>query len=150
MAKKESVKNEEVSEDIVRDETTENQTTPENNGGEMEEITVVSGADFHNFEEEPYFEGFYLKPVVREQDSADGDHKKGDLMGYLFADADTGEEVIIGNSHQIEKTLRTPYKGTEIKDLEDCIICIRYLGKGVNSKKQPFNKFKTTIKVPKN
>ncbi len=99
--------------------------------------SVISGADFFDFDVNPIFEGTFIKKVLREKDSApDGNgrvQKAGSVMGYLFKD-DSEFETIIGNSHQVEKALEGAIPGKDYFRFE-------FKGKGANSLGQSFNKF---------
>jgi hypothetical protein len=98
--------------------------------------TVISGAEFFDFEVTPVFSGQFKQPVIREQDSqANPDFKKGDVMGYLFTDVD-GNDVIIGASHQITKALTDQAQGV------GGFYKISFLGKGTTAKNQPFNNYR--------
>jgi hypothetical protein len=97
--------------------------------------TIVSGADFFDFDLKPVFSGKFLHTVIREADSeTNKDFKKGDVMGYMFQDIN-GDDHIIGASHQITKALTAEDQGV------GNYYKITYLGKGQTAKNQPFNKY---------
>lgn len=96
--------------------------------------TIVSGAEFWDFEKNAQFDGIYLSNSMREQDSlTNPDQKAGDIMGYVCED-DKGEQHIIGNSYAIEKGIDAIKVGDKIR--------VTFLGKSLNSKNQPVNRFK--------
>lgn len=95
-------------------------------------VTLVSGAEYFDFEVNPVFDGTYLRPMYREKDGAKGQHA-GDLIGFYFADGD-GEEHIIGNSHAIEKAITMIKPGRKLR--------ITFQGQTLNAKNQKVNKFK--------
>lgn len=94
--------------------------------------TIVSSASFWKFDKEPQFTGTFVRPMLREQDSPDGQQKAGDIMAYVFVD-EHGEEHLIGASYAIEKGLKECSAGD--------ILRITFMGKTQNSKKQQVNKF---------
>ena len=98
--------------------------------------TIVSGAEFYDFEKNPVFVGKYLRDVVREKDGKNAatnpNEKAGSVMGYLFQ-AETGDETIIGNSFSIQKALQDP-KNREVT------LWIEFEGK-TEIKGKPFNRF---------
>ena len=74
--------------------------------------TVQSGAEYYDFSQPgTEFSGKFLNPVLRDADHpTETDKKKGDLLGFLFQDAN-GNETIIGASHAIEKALTKESEG---------------------------------------
>lgn len=102
--------------------------------------TLISGAEFHNFDEEPIFEGAFQHAVIREKDgpnaATDPNEKAGSVMGYLFVD-DSGMETIIGNSHSVAKAIGKVGKGD--------ILRFQFLGKGQTASNKPFNRFKIDL-----
>lgn len=136
-------KQKEETEKVEQVEETKTEQTPEPKKPKIR--TIISGAEFWDFDEEPIFIGRFKTEVLREEDVLDKDGKKvhsaGDTMGYLFEAEEDGEEHIVGNSHQIQKALEL-VKQDESVNLNDAVFYIEFLGKGENSKKQPFNRFK--------
>lgn len=133
----------------IEENQVENQVeeTPKENPTETpaKEVTLVSGAEYWDFEANPAFVGLYDSLVKREQDEVNGTGKAGDLIGFNFLDAD-GEMHIISNSYAIEKALLMDYKGSKVLESGN-VIKIIFLGKGENSKGQPFNRFKVSMMV---
>lgn len=103
--------------------------------------TLISGADFYNFKEDGVvYIGYYTgQKSIREADKLDGKGnviaKAGDIMGYIF-DNGKGEEVIIGNSHQVEKAM------TEFAVQKGDKLRFEFLGETQNAAGQPVNRFK--------
>lgn len=102
--------------------------------------SLISGADFWDFEQEPVFEGAYVKEVIREKDGPDAatdpNQKAGSIMGYLFV-TDDGDEAIIGNSHSVAKAIS--------KCAPKDYLRFQYLGKGQTASNKPFNRFKIDL-----
>lgn len=110
---------------------------------------LVSGADFHDFNEEPVFVGRYRGPVIREKDgpnvATNPNEKAGTVMGYKFTELldfdlpteKEGHDSIVGNSDQIKRGLEKAKDGEIYK--------IEFLGKTENSKKQPVNRFRVDL-----
>jgi hypothetical protein len=98
-------------------------------------ITLVSGAVYHNFEENPIFKGRYLGET--RDDS-------GKLIGFLFVN-DDGEEMIVSNSFSIDKALNIEVDGAMVKDLGRELE-ITFLGKTIVKKTgKPFNRFQVVL-----
>lgn len=93
---------------------------------------LSSASEFHDFEKQPLIVGVFKSVVLREQDSADGTQKTGTVLGYEL-EPETGESVIVGNSHMVEKAI--------VKSGLGAVLGIRFLGKTTNSKNQPVNRF---------
>lgn len=98
--------------------------------------SLVSGGKFHDFDQDPTFEGIYKHPVVAEQDNEKRQQKKGDVIGYAF-DTEGDEEEIVGNSHSVRKAIDQVEPGARMR--------IEFLGKGETSTGQPFNRFKIDL-----
>jgi|SRR3989304_3732928 len=102
--------------------------------------TVISGAEFKEFVEGEIYVGVYGEPVIRKKDGLDvannPNEKAGTTMGYTFQD-DNGVDVIIGASQQVTEVMQQCKKGDYVR--------FTFLGKGVNSKNQPFNRFKIEV-----
>lgn len=98
--------------------------------------SLVSGGKFHDFDQEPIFEGIYKHPVIAEQDNEKRQQKKGDVIGYAF-DTEGDEEEIVGNSHSVRKAIDQVEPGARMR--------IEFLGKGETSTGQPFNRFKIDL-----
>lgn len=98
--------------------------------------TLVSGAGFHDFDEQPEFEGIFSgETVIAENDDEKQGRKKGDIMGYLF-EGEEGE-TIIGASHSITKAVEQIVKGDRL--------LIKFLGKQIKGNGKPFNRFKIDL-----
>lgn len=95
--------------------------------------SLVSGAEFHDFAKNPVFVGTLGAPVIREKDGVDN-QKAGDVMGYNFTDAVTGEVVIIGSSHAITKAVGMVVEGYTLR--------IEFKGQTQNAKGQKVNIYK--------
>ncbi len=93
---------------------------------------LSSASEFHDFEKHPLLIGTFTSPILREEDSANGEHKKGDLMGYEFEKED-GTCTIVGNSYMIAKSIEKSGIGH--------VMGVKFLGKTTNSKNQPVNRF---------
>jgi len=99
--------------------------------------TVTSGATYWKFDEEPVFEGHFVSKFLAPKDipQAGGKvTKAGDVIGYNFVDSNTGEFVIISNSHAIDKAL----EGDGFN--KETIWWIEFIAKEV-VKGKPFNRF---------
>lgn len=93
---------------------------------------LSSASEFHDFEKNPILVGTFTNPVLRDEDSSDGFHKKGELMGYEF-ELEDGTCTIVGNSYMINKAIEKTGVGH--------VLGIKFLGKTTNSKNQPVNRF---------
>lgn len=112
-------------------------------------VNLISGAEFHDFDEEPVFAGIYHKPVIREKDGPNVEknpnEKAGTVMGYQFTtllDFNTdkerqGYDAIVGNSEQIKRGLEQAKDGD--------IYRIEFKGKTTNSKNQPVNIYRVDL-----
>lgn len=105
--------------------------------------TLVSGAEFHDFEKDStVYAGFYGKPVLREKDGLNAEinpnERAGSVMGFLFKD-ENGVDTIIGNSHQVAKALEQAKEGDFYR--------IEFLGKTQNAQGKPVNRFKIDIAI---
>lgn len=111
---------------------------------------LISGAEFHDFEEDSaVVYGRFIGPVKREKDGPNVDknpnEKAGTVMGYQVEEIinfdDDNERVsgytIIGASEQINRGLERAKHG-ELYRFE-------FMGKTVNSKNQPVNRFRVDI-----
>lgn len=96
--------------------------------------TIISGAEFWDFEKNKVFRGRFVQPFLREKDQENGEGKAGDVIGFVFEDAD-GEQHLVSNSHQIKKALESPGVGVGSQ------LQITFKGKSENSKGQPLNMF---------
>lgn len=99
--------------------------------------SISSGAKFIDWIVGMVFFGIIGPPVIREKDGANvatnPNEKAGSIMGYEMTDKN-GEVHIIGNSAVIKDAIG--------KIGEGGIARIEFLGKGVNAKNQPVNRFK--------
>jgi len=107
--------------------------------------TIVSGADYHDFDVESKFIGHYINEVKREKDGKEENQKVGDIVGYLMV-SESGEEKIIGNAHAIEKAFNTvltegPDKGKMYKET-GATFYIEFLGKTDIGGGRMYNRFK--------
>lgn len=126
---------------------TEGATVPVETKAKPKMKTLISGAEFWRFAPEEgknefdgeVFEGYFRQPQIREKDGKGEDQKAGSIIGYVFEQAGTGENYIIGNSHSIEKALKAAEYNKEK------MMRFVYLGKGKNSQGQPFNRFEIAI-----
>lgn len=102
--------------------------------------TVITGAEFKEFEIGEVFEGAYIEKVIREKDgpnvAKNPNEKAGTVMGYLFK-PDGGFSEIIGASHSVNEVMERCKKGDYVR--------FTFLGKGENSKGQPFNRFQIEV-----
>lgn len=99
--------------------------------------TLVSGATYWDFEQNPVFTGQYLREFLRPKD---GDlskkEKKGDVIGFVMVHDETGEEVIISNSFQVKEALDKIGRATDVK------LWIEFEGKITQKKTgKPLNRF---------
>ena len=95
----------------------------------MKQLTMP---DYVNFDETKDFFGAYVEPFKRpNDDKKDKTKKKGDVIGYVFADA-KGTNHIVGNSYLIEKYIKDATPGT--------VYGFRFLGKQ-KAEKGTFNAF---------
>lgn len=113
--------------------------------------TLISGAEFWKFADEEkdgkvvaqkdgeVFEGYYKAEQKREKDGQGADQKAGSVIGYVFEQAGTGTNYLIGKSHSIEKAL------TASGFPKDKLFRFEFLGKGKNSSGQQFNRFEIAI-----
>jgi len=108
--------------------------------------TLISGAEFWKFSKDEkghvdgdIFEGYFVKPQIREKDGKEENQKAGSTIGYIFEQAGTGMQFIIGNSHSIEKAL------TAAGFVTDKLMRFVYLGQGKNGAGQKFNRFEIAI-----
>ena len=96
---------------------------------------LVSGAGYHNFEENPIFKGTFLNDVNDEE---------GVLVGFNFVDTD-GEEQIITNAFAINKALQTQLEEGMVKDL-NLVLQITWKGKiELAASGRSYNKFEVEI-----
>jgi hypothetical protein len=104
----------------------------------MKQLTSATFKEFTK--DDPIFIGKFVENFLRREDSkTEPDKKAGDLMGYKFTDED-GNEEIIGSSSTVKQVMQPDDKDKEpVKAGE--IIGFEFLGKGITSKKRPFNKF---------
>lgn len=115
-------------EEIEENSTIENPQT-ENPQPEKVYHTLVSGAEYWDFDTNPTFVGKYIQPVIREKDQQ--------LIGFLFVD-EKGEDHIITNSHSVEKAIKMV---NDMGVIEKATFVFEFLGKGEANGK-PFNRFK--------
>jgi hypothetical protein len=114
--------------------------------------TLISGAEFWKFSDEyddkgtkvvdadgAIFEGYFKAEQKREKDGKGADQKAGSVIGYVFSQAGTDEQYLIGKSHSIEKAL------TSAGFPKDKLFKFEFLGKGTNSSGQPFNRFEIQV-----
>lgn len=111
--------------------------------------TLVSGADYHDFELNPIFQGKFLNEFIAEVDEEDEKGKKTGnkvqkCIGFLMVNED-GEECLISNSHAIEKGFNLEYEpGKTVKSQHDWVE-IEFLGKETLRNGKPYNKFKVSL-----
>lgn len=95
---------------------------------------VSTGAGYHDFVKEPVYEGCFVSKFLAPKDIPSNRTKKGDCIGFNFADPDTGKISIISNSYSIQKALEEDGFKTTTK------WWIEFEGKTV-IKGKPFNRF---------
>lgn len=100
---------------------------------EVEE-RLESSAEYHDFSEQPVFYGQYVSEFIA------GEEPK--LLGYVFINLETNEEVIITNSYSVTKAVTLC---VEEKGLKDFRLRIEFKGKTENSKGQQVNLFKIDL-----
>jgi hypothetical protein len=101
--------------------------------------TLISGAVYHNFEENPLFTGKYKGECWGK-----GDNGESKCIGFYFVNGDY-EEVLITNAFAIEKALNTVTSKGLVKDM-DCVLEIEFQGKTIIKKTgKPFNRFQVTL-----
>lgn len=103
--------------------------------------TLVSGAVFWDFDENPVFIGSFTgKEIIRERDGKNADknpnEKAGSVMGFEFKD-ENGDIHLLGNSYSIAKV----FSGKEGKARIGQKMYIEFEGKEEQAGKQPFNRF---------
>lgn len=118
---------------------------------ERKKKVIISAAEYWKFAAEKpgdicngsEFLGRYIGEIKREKDGAKADvdpsHKAGAVIGFEFEQLETGEHFIISNSHAIEKALEKTGYNTDLD------YCIEFLGKGLTSSKQPYNRFEVSV-----
>ena len=85
------------------------------------------------------FEGSY----VSETELGDDPDPKKHIPVYVFANADTGEEVFITKSYAIQKAVEAARRIHT--DLNNVVFRFEFLGKGIIKKTgKPFNQFNTS------
>ncbi len=94
--------------------------------------SLVTGANFHDFAQNPVYVGSLGAPVLREKDGTDN-QKAGDIMGYNFTDP-SGEITIVGASHAITKAVGMVKEGAWLR--------IEFKGQTQNAKGQKVNVYK--------
>lgn len=99
----------------------------------MKGTTLVSGAEYWDFEEVPGFVGYYRGEVQRKKGE-----NAGEVIGYNFEDQD-GDLHIISNSHAITEALDILKK--EGADTKEVLLFIEFRGKGEKSDGQEYNRF---------
>jgi len=100
---------------------------------------MSSAAMFYDFNANPLFVGRYVGQHLGMVEDPETKIKHEGLIGYDFVD-DDGVEVIISNSHAITKALHADFDGREASNVPG-IWEITFVGKIVNSKGKPFNRF---------
>lgn len=112
----------------------------------MSKRTIVSSAQYHDFEQNPIYTGKYVneqRADILDEDTGEIENK---VIGFLFED-ESGEQSIITNAWSIEKALNTEDEKTNclVKD-SGLTIEIEFLGKvQKNGKGRPFNRFKVSL-----
>lgn len=92
---------------------------------------LVSGAGYHNWEDEPSYRGKFVDDVKNDEN---------EIIGYLFEDSD-GEQSVITNTHAITKALNTKVGDGIVRDI-DCVLEFTFLGKSVlKSSGREYNRF---------
>ncbi len=94
---------------------------------------LISGAEFHDFEATPIYNGKLVSEQVREKDGEGENQKAGSVIGFIFENK-AGEQSIIGNSHSIAKAVSMVKLGDWLR--------IEFLGQGAKNNGQKFNRFK--------
>jgi hypothetical protein len=103
--------------------------TEKQNPAKAKKIVLISGANYHDFEQEPIFEGQFIKNVESEKD--------GKLLGFLFVSQD-GEEKIVSSSYAVFKAIQ---KSVEL-GIDKPYLIIEFKGKEIIKKTGlPFNRF---------
>jgi hypothetical protein len=98
-------------------------------------VNLISGAVYHNFEENPIFKGVYAGECWNDEPK---------LIGFYFVDGD-GEQVLITNAFSIEKALNTITEDGIVKDLGKQLE-ITFKGKSIIKKTgKPFNRFEVVL-----
>jgi hypothetical protein len=100
----------------------------------IKKTQIISGANYHNFQETPVFQGVYQGEHINDE---------GKLIGYDFISVD-GDEVIISNSYSITKALDAEFKGTIVSE-GGFVMEIEFLGKAEMKNGKPFNRFSVSI-----
>jgi len=102
----------------------------------MKQLTSATFKEFTK--DDNIFIGKFVEKFLRKEDSkTEPDKKAGDLMGYKFVD-ESGNEEIVGSSSTVKQVME-PETGEPVK--AGAVIGFEFLGKGITSKKRPFNKF---------
>lgn len=84
---------------------------------------LVSGAEFHDFEKDPYLVGVYNgEKSVREKDGTEPNQKAGDIMGYVFT-TKKGEKTICPANFSVKQAIEKI--GTNLP----AIVEVTFLGK---------------------
>ena len=102
----------------------------------MQKLSTAS--EFHSFETSDTVVGKFVGPVARQQDSSDGEHKAGEIIGFEFEN-ENGESFLVSNSWMIENALKKTEAGV------GCIFGIRFKGQTLNAKNQKVNKFEVIL-----
>jgi len=103
---------------------------------------LASGAEFFKFDLEANktFVGKFLSERIGMREDLQTHEKKEGIIGYDFVDHD-GVEWIIGDSYSVRKSLNADMgNGKTAKDLPG-VFEIEFLGKIVDAKGKPFNRF---------
>lgn len=102
--------------------------------------TVITGAEFKEFEVGEEYVGEYIDKVIRKKDgpkaATEDNQKAGATMGYNFKD-ENGKIEIIGASQQVSEVMNQCNPGQWVR--------FTFLGKGETANKQPFNRFKIDV-----
>ena len=113
---------------------TDEQTDVRPDAPAYKKVQIISGANYHNFQDDSIFRGLYQGEHINDE---------GKIIGYDFISVD-GDEVIISNSYSITKALDTEYKGTIVRE-GGFVLEIEFLGKSEMKNGKPFNRFSVSI-----
>ena len=107
----------------------------------MAKRTIVSSAQYWDFEKNPIFKGYYIS----EHSGKDSETGEDKVFGFNFSDQD-GQEYLITNAWSIKKALDTVDDKTScmVRDM-NTLIEIEFIEKVENKKGRPFNRFKVSI-----
>lgn len=95
--------------------------------------TLVSSGSFHDFNDEPVFEGVWFgETLLHEKDDNEFNVKAGDVRGYVFNTEDK-DGIVIGANHSVSKAMDQVNPGAVMRFV--------FNGKIERPGKRPFNSF---------